>query len=107
MLLNRYLGDIYCTCMIGDMPDLERASVERFLKSYHTLLYGGHAISLKGVSTSEESPFIAVLKDSVVTYWKTRTDPESEPPEFLIELVDYVEKHTDYWFSYFQEQWLM
>ena len=89
------------------MPDSERASVKRFLKRYHTLLYGGYAIPLKVVSTSEESPFIAVLKDSVVTYWRARTDPESEPPEFLIELIDYVEKHTAYWFSYSQEQWLM
>lgn len=46
------------------------------------------------------------LKDSVVAYWQARVDRDSEPSAFLIDLVDYVEKRSLYWFSYQQERWL-
>ena len=88
------------------MHDSEKALVERFLKSYHKLLYGSHSTSLKFLSALGDAWLLEILKNSIVTYWKMRADPESEPPAFLIELSDYIEKRSTCWFSYAQERWL-
>ena len=88
------------------MFDSEKARVERFLKSHCKLLYGSHSTALKSIDTLEESWLLGVLKNSITAYWQMRNEPEGDPPEFLIELIDYVEKRSDYWFSYAQERWL-
>lgn len=51
-------------------------------------------------------PFLADLKKSVVIYWRMKADVSFEPPDFLVDVIDCVERISPYWFSYQQGQWL-
>ncbi|WKN44278.1 hypothetical protein [Tunicatimonas pelagia] len=103
-LLQQYVMHVTKQCRVRDVSlprSLKR--VQRYLTDFH----GSVGVPSDNLSNPiDRYPFLAALKKSVVVYWRMEADVHIEPPDFLIDVIDYIERISPYWFSYQQGQWL-